>query len=363
MTADMDSEAGSKIGLLWRGNRAEDPYSTVRTQRLKPLAAALRRLGVTVEPVVYQDDAVDEVRGQLLGLDGILVWVNPIQDGANRSQLDALLRAAAANGAWVSAHPDVIAALGTKEVLYRTRDLGWGTDTDLYSDAADFRARFPAALAKDGIRVLKQARGNGGNGVWKVELAESIASADPPDPDVLVRVRHAMETDGARSEQLRLREFLDRCEQYFAWSGCLVDQPYQQRLADGLIRCYFVHDEVAGFLHQWPTGLLEPAAAPARRVPPASAAEGPDAPAYRALKRSVEQEWIPQMKQLLGIDTFALPAIWDADFLYGPKTADGDDTYVLCEINVSAVWPFPNQATERIAQAAVARVTSPTPGK
>jgi len=312
---------------------------------------------------VYHDDAVDEVRGQLLGLDGILVWVNPIQDGANRSQLDALLREAAANGAWVSSHPDVIATLGTKEVLYRTRGLGWGTDTNLYLDAADFRARFPAALAKDGIRVLKQARGNGGNGVWKVELAEPAGPAAEPEPDGLVRVRHAMEKHEARSEQLRLRDFLDRCVEYFAWSGCLVDQPYQQRLADGLIRCYFVHDEVAGFLHQWPTGLLEPAAVAARQVPPASAADGPDAPAYRALKRSVEQDWIPQMKQLLGLDTFALPAIWDADFLYGPKTADGDDTYVLCEINVSAVWPFPDQATERIAQAAVARVTSPTRGK
>jgi hypothetical protein len=363
MTADIDSEACRKIGLLWRGNRAEGPYSTVRTERLKPLASALRRLGVAVEPVVYQDDAVDEVRGQLLGLDGVLVWVNPIQDGANRAQLDALLREAAASGAWVSAHPDAIAALGTKEVLYRTRDLGWGTDTDLYPDVADFRARFPVALAKDGIRVLKQARGNGGNGVWKVELAEPIAGTAEPDPDAPVRVRHAMEKAEARSEQLRLRDFLDRCEDYFAWSGCLVDQPYQQRLAAGLIRCYFVHDEVAGFVHQWPTGLLEPAAVAARQAVPPSVAEGPDAPAYRRLKRSVEHEWIPQLKQLLGLDTFALPAIWDADFLCGPTTANGDDTYVLCEINVSAVWPFPDQATEKIARAAVARVTSPTPSK
>lgn len=70
MTADLGSEAGCKIGLLWRGSRAEGPYSTVRTERLKPLVSALRRLGVAVEPVVYQDDAVDELRGQLLGLDG-----------------------------------------------------------------------------------------------------------------------------------------------------------------------------------------------------------------------------------------------------------------------------------------------------
>jgi hypothetical protein len=47
------------------------------------------------------------------------------------------------------------------------------------------------------------------------------------------------------------------------------------------------------------------------------------------------------MQEVLGLDAVALPAIWDADFLYGPKTQSGEDTYVLFEINVSAVWPFP----------------------
>jgi len=354
VATDIGTEAVRKIGLLWRGNRADDPYANPRAKGLMPLMAAIRRLNVAAEPVVYQDDALDRVREQLLGLDGVLVWVNPIQDGANRSELDALLREVAATGVWVSAHPDVIRTLGTKEVLYQTRNLGWGTGTDLYRDAADLRTRFPAALAKDPVRVLKQARGNGGNGIWKVELVEPAAGE--PGPDALVRVRHAMEKESAPSEQLRLGDFLNRCEQYFAWSGCLVDQPYQRRLADGLIRCYFVHDEVVGFLHQWPKGLLEPAAEAAPQPAPASIPEGPDTPGYRRLRRSVEEEWIPQLKQVLGLDTFALPAIWDADFLYGPKTPEGEDTYVLCEINVSAVWPFPEQAVDKLAQAAVARV-------
>jgi hypothetical protein len=266
----------------------------------------------------------------------------------------------AASGAWVSAHPDVILTLGTKEVLYRTRHLGWGTDTDLYQDAADFRARFPRALANDGVRVLKQARGNGGNGVWKVELAEPAPGPDEPGRDALVSVRHAMEKENAPSEQLRLGDFLDRCEEYFAWSGCLVDQRFQQRLADGLIRCYFVHEEVVGFLHQWPKGLLEPTAAAAGQPAPESISEGPETAAYSLLRRSVEQEWIPQMKEVLDLRGLALPAIWDADFLYGPKTPAGEDTYVLCEINVSAVWPFPEQAVEKLAQAAVARISSRT---
>ena len=60
--------------------------------------AAFAELGVAAEPVVYSDDAVDAVREQLLGLDGVLVWVNPIEQGRDRSQLDPLLREAAARG-------------------------------------------------------------------------------------------------------------------------------------------------------------------------------------------------------------------------------------------------------------------------
>ena len=64
-------------------------------------------------------------------LDGVLVWVNPIHDGRNRANLDALLREMAASGVWVSAHPDVILKMGTKEVLHRTRTMSWGCDTAL----------------------------------------------------------------------------------------------------------------------------------------------------------------------------------------------------------------------------------------
>ena len=54
----------------------------------------------------------------------------------------------------------------------------------------------------------------------------------------------------------------------------------------------------------------------------------------------------------------SLPIIWDADFLYGPRTAAGEDTYVLCEINVSSVFPFPEQAPAAIARLAMARLRS-----
>jgi hypothetical protein len=82
--------------------------------------------------------------------------------------------------------------------------------------------------------------------------------------------------------------------------------------------------------------------------------EPPATPAYQALKTKMEDEWVPQMKAVLDLDAAALPVIWDADFLYGPKTATGDDTYVLCEINASAVWPYPEMANRKLAEAALA---------
>lgn len=85
---------------------------------------ALAALGIHAEPAVYADDMVEEVHEQLLTLDGVLVWVDPLSDGRNRVVLDEMLRDVASKGVWVSAHPDVILKMGTKEVLHRTRYLG-----------------------------------------------------------------------------------------------------------------------------------------------------------------------------------------------------------------------------------------------
>jgi hypothetical protein len=64
------------------------------------------------------------------------------------------------------------------------------------------------------------------------------------------------------------------------------------------------------------------------------------------------------LQQELDIDTTHLPILWDADFLLGPKAATGEDTYVLCEINVSSVAPFPESTVPLMAQAALAQVQS-----
>src|SRR5262245_11132978 len=133
-----------RIALLW--HQAESATKT-RRARLDGVFRALEALGATAEPVVYADETAAAARERLAQMDGVLVWVNPITSGRDRTVLDGVLRDVSAAGVWVSAHPDVVSALGTKEVLYRTRALGWGSDVRLHEDVATLRSALSSRLA------------------------------------------------------------------------------------------------------------------------------------------------------------------------------------------------------------------------
>ena len=350
----MSREKTFKVAILWRGDAEARQSATPQNNRFYRIFEELAAVGIHAEPAVYDEAFADEVREQLLNADGVLVWVDPIQRGKTRSELDALLRDIATRGPWVSAHPDVILTIGVKEVLYRTKHLGWGSNTHLYRTIAEFGAAFPSRLQSSGPRVIKQNRGNDGLGVWKVEqIATRTDAADS------VRVLHAQR--GSIPEDLPLHQFMARCEPYFAWGGCIIDQPFQPRLPDGMIRCYMGIDKVVGFGHQLikalipppPEGPDSPAAQPGPRI-----MHGADAAPFQALRAKMETEWVPQMMEVLGIDVAALPIIWDADFLYGPQTLSGGDSYVLCEINVSSCFAIPDQAPAAIARLVSKRLSN-----
>jgi hypothetical protein len=178
-----------------------------------------------------------------------------------------------------------------------------------------------------------------------------------PKPETIIRVRYAQR--GCSEEEIPLGEFFLWCEQYFSGEGRMVDQEYQERLPEGMIRCYFVHDKVAGFGHQ-AINVLFPAPP---GTPPTEAPQPggrfyypPDKPEFQALKRKLEREWLPEVQQLLEIDIESLPILWDCDFLLGPKEENGEDSYVLCEINVSSVAPYPESAVSYVVDATAVRV-------
>ncbi|MBV9117507.1 MAG: Cj0069 family protein, partial [Acetobacteraceae bacterium] len=310
-----------RLALVWRGEPEARRRAMAENSRWKQIFAELAAANIHAEPAVYCEEAAGQLRDQLLRLDGTLVWVNPIQDGRTRFKLDALLREVAAHGVWISAHPDVTQKMGVKEVLHATRHLGWGTDTHLYRTAEALRDELPNRLRSAGPRVVKQNRGNGGQGVWKVEAS---------GPGDVVEVLEAAR--GGEPRSMTLAGFMETCAAYFADGGCVIDQPFQERLPDGMIRCYMGVDKVVGFGHQLVKALLPP---PPQGAASPEAQPGPrimhpaTAPAFQALRRKMETEWTPRMMQLLGISREEMPVIWDADFLYGPRSTAGEDTYVL----------------------------------
>jgi hypothetical protein len=311
-----------------------------------PILSALEAQGLVVLPVLYEDATADALVQTLASFDAVLVWVDPISGDGNRAVLDQVLSEVARRGTWVSAHPDTIMKMGTKEVLYTTRHLSWGGDTRIYETADDLRRHLPQSLAEGRVRVLKQSRGNGGIGVWKIALI---------DPDAAIaRVQEAAPRDDS-SEDLPLSEFIDRCALFFTGGGMLVDQSFSERLPEGLIRAYLVENEVVGFARQRPASQTDDPAAPsATRVlglPSAKTMYGPHEPEFSSLRAQLEDDWVAALCRQVGLDDEDLPVLWDADFLFGPRREDGRDTYLLCEINVSSVIPFPPQVPAKLARA------------
>ncbi len=78
----------------------------------------------------------------------------------------------------------------------------------------ELQDRFPARIGAGGPRVVKQYRGNGGIGVQKVELVTRGSSV----AESIVRVQSARMRDET-TEDVRLAEFLQRCEKYFTYAA------------------------------------------------------------------------------------------------------------------------------------------------
>jgi len=224
--------------------------------------------------------------------------------------------------------------MGTKEVLYQTKDLGWGADTDLYRSHDEFALRFPVKLAVAGPRVLKPLRGNDSRGVVKVEFLGARR----------VRIQEAYDD---HVETFDLNRFVERMGRGFG-SG-LIDQAFQPNVSAGMVRCYMSQDRVVGFSEQAPRNASPTPDAPALGMNSSKAMHGAEVEKFTGLRRAMEGEWVPGLQRILGLEASHLPALWDADFLHRVPGHIEASPYVLCEINVSSVLPFPGVSAPAIA--------------
>ena len=327
-----------RLAILYPGDRAARDRANPKESRFLKLFDAFAGAGVAAEPAVYHDDFHDQVLQQLLRVQGVLVWHNPVEGGRDRRQLDTMLRQVAASGVFVSTHPDTILKLGTKDVLLAVRDLPFGCDVQRVDSLAQAQAELPARLAL-GARVLKQHRGHSGIGIWRIEQQGLDRYA----------IRHAAR--GAMEETVPLDGVLQRIAPYFEHAGHMIDQAWQPRMVEGMTRAYLVQGRVAGFGHQAVVALHPPP--DGGDPPPPSQRLYSDAndPRFQALRRRLEGEWLAPLCSRVGLRPEDLPMLWDADFLLGERMAQGEEKYVLCEINVSSVSPFPDAAIQSLVDA------------
>jgi hypothetical protein len=304
-------------------------------EKYRALAESFVQHNISVETVLYNDTLADSSRDSLRKLDALLVWVNPSEQGQDRKVLDQLLAELDSARVFISSHPETIMKIGTKDILFKTRKLEFGSDVELYATLDDFKYRFPASIIDGEVRVLKQFRGNGGDGVFKVRAAER---------DILVL--HAKR--GAVEDKMDANEFFDYFSDYFAAGSPMLNQEWNENIANGMVRCYMSGKRVAGFGYQEINALYPQ--------------DGPVSPGKRFyftencslfadLRMLMEERWIDQLLEVSDLGAEKLPVIWDADFFINSMVPNSPGRYTLCEINVSSVSPFPESAIGFIVNA------------
>ena len=305
-----------------------DTRDVFTEEKYRALAESFLQHGISIETVLYNDPLVGLYRQSLKKLDALLVWVNPVEQGRDRKVLDQLLAELDSAGVFVSSIPETIMKIGTKDVLFKTRNLEWGSDVELYASFEDFRDRFPASIMNGQTRVLKQFRGNGGDGVFRVRSSGH---------DILVL--HAKR--GAIEEKMDADRFFDYFNSYFASGAPMLNQEWNDNIANGMVRCYMSGKRVAGFGYQEINALYPQ--------------DGPVTPGKRFyftekcalfadLRMLMEERWIDQLLEVSDLTAKKLPVIWDADFFINCMVPNSPGRYTLCEINVSSVSPFPESA-------------------
>lgn len=342
----MHSHPPLSLALLYPGDRAARDRSDPAESRLAALFEAFAAAGVSVEPAVYDDNFAGEVAAQLRRTDGVLVWCNPIESSHRRERLDAMLRELSQGGVFVSTHPDAILRLGTKDVLLDTRDMPFGSDTVRVDSLDQLSVELPQRL-QYGPRVLKQYRGHSGIGVWRIEQLKGVP---------LLSVRHAQR--GCEEEHIDLATLCQRLASHFESQngGHMIDQAWQPRLVDGMVRAYLVEDRVAGFGYQAVNALYPDTPGQAAPPPGPRVYHPADWPPFQRLKDLLETCWVELLRQRVGLQRDQLPLLWDCDFLLGNSEEDQAERYVLCEINVSSVSPFPPSAIQPLVSATLARL-------
>ena len=321
-----------------------------------PIVKAIQDAGWHAEVVFYRPEWAEHLFEYVSeNFDGYISRVNPGNiPGGEDGYFDLLSRLSEVGLVGMST-PEEMMAYGAKDALVKLKDTDLvPTDTAAYYEVDEFHETFPTSLSY-GERVLKQNRGSTGTGIWRVQLADKdlAASVEPGTALPLDTRLKCTEAVDNHTETRELGEFMDFCDQYIIGNnGMLVDMRFMPRIVEGEIRILLVGPHPVFVVHKKP-------------------AEGGDnfsATLFSGAKYTYDspEKWQdlvdmfaaarPVIAENLGGDN--IPLIWTADFMLDTDE-DGNDTYVLGEINCSCVG-FTSELDmgiqELVAKEAIGRV-------
>ncbi|MDU6479969.1 MAG: Cj0069 family protein [Corynebacterium kroppenstedtii] len=287
------------------------------------------------EVIYYDNTKADEIFEKVSKTSGgYISRVNPGNiPGGEKGYFELLTRLSDAGLVGMSS-PEKMMDYGAKDALVKLNDTSLvPSDTAAYYDVESFHETFPKSLSY-GERVLKQNRGSTGSGIWRVriedkDLADSVEPGTALPLDTMLVYTEAVDN---HTEHKKLGEFMDFCDQYIVGdNGMLVDMRFMPRIVEGEIRILLVGDKPVFVVHK----------------KPAAGGENFSATLFSGAQYTYDkpEEWQdlidefaavrPVIADKLGGDG-NVPLIWTADFMLDDGE-DGEDTYVLGEINCSCV--------------------------
>jgi hypothetical protein len=133
----------------------------------------------------------------------------------------------------------------------------------------------------------------------------------------------------------------------------MIDQAWQPRLPEGMVRAYLVEDRVAGFGHQ-AVNALHPDRAHAGAAP----VPRPELPGFQDAEAATGVGWISCCASGSAWRANGCRCCGTATFMLGDRGLTAPQRFVLCEINVSSVSPFPPSSIAPLVEAVKAKLAA-----
>ncbi len=296
-----------------------------------PILQAIQKKGWHCEVIYFRDEWADDIFAYAKEkFDAYISRINPGNLADGEKKYFETLRKLSDAGLVGMSHPDAMTNFGAKDALVKLAETSLvPNDTYAYYTVEEFKKIFPSSISH-GERVLKQNRGSTGEGIWRVQIEKSVdyKAGDSLPLDTMLKCTEAVDN---HVEHNRLDDFMTFCEQYIVGdNGMLVDMRFMPRIKEGEIRILLVGDKPIFVVHKKPADAEDAFSATLF----SGAKYTYDKPEDWAELMKLFNDSLPVISDKLG--GFDIPLIWTADFMLD-WDADGNDTYVLGEINCSCV--------------------------